>query len=58
MDSRKDVTARFRIDPDLWAVFQAVAQGRDETPSQVLRQAVREYVARSYRGQDSREAAQ
>jgi predicted transcriptional regulator len=57
MQPRKDVTARFRLDPDLWALFQAVAHARDETPSQVLRQAVREYVARSYRSQAPREAA-
>ena len=49
MEGRKDMTARFRIDPDLWAVFQAVCAGRDETPSQALRQAVRMYVASSYR---------
>jgi predicted transcriptional regulator len=35
----------FRVEDDVWEAAQAVAADRDETVSQVLRRALKQYIA-------------
>ena len=40
-----------RVEDDLWAAVKATAAGNEETVSEVVRRALRRYVARGVKGE-------